>query len=117
MRRLDDHTVYHFRGCGYCSRVRRALRDLELETNWADVNLDPADRARLRQATGYATVPVLRIDDEDGRQRWMPESADIVRYLYREYGNGRRPPLSVWITPAHVVLAIALLLLLLSQLL
>lgn len=35
----------------------------------------------LLQATGRLTVPVLRIHDAGGDIRWLPESADIIRYL------------------------------------
>jgi glutaredoxin 2 len=42
---------------------------------------DPQHRADLQAARGRSTVPVLRITDKDG-DRWMPESADIVRYLH-----------------------------------
>jgi glutaredoxin 2 len=30
---------------------------------------------------------VLRIIGADGEERWMPESADIVRYLQATYGK------------------------------
>ena len=117
MRRLEGHSVYHFPGCPYCMRVRFALRDLELEADWVNINLDPSARRRLVEATGRATVPVLRIEGDDEPATWMPESADIVHHLYREYGDGRKPPLRLWILPAHIFVAIALILLALSQLL
>ncbi len=58
-------------------------------------------------------MPVLHIQDE-GDPRWMPESADIVTYLYDRFGQGRRPPLhlrihpQVWIAAAVVLLIIVL---------
>ncbi len=33
------------------------------------------------------TVPVLRITSPDGEQRWLRESADIVRYLQQTYAQ------------------------------
>lgn len=115
MRQLEGHTVYHFPGCAYCNRVRSALKDLGLQTRWANINHDAGERNRLHEATGRTTVPVLRIDNKSGQARWIPESADIVHHLYEHYGEGRKPPLRVWITPAHVVLAIAVILFALSQ--
>ena len=112
---LEGHTRYHFPGCAYCGRVEYAIRDLELELRRADITLDASARAELAEATGQTTVPVLRIA-QNPRDRWLSESADIVRYLYAQYGDGRRPPLRVWITPAHVVLFIALVVFALSQL-
>jgi glutathione S-transferase len=40
----------------------------------------------LKEARGRRTVPVLRITGASGEERWMPESADIVRYLEATYG-------------------------------
>ena len=40
----------------------------------------------LKEARGRRTVPVLWIVGTDGNERWMPESADIVRYLEATYG-------------------------------
>jgi glutaredoxin 2 len=37
------------------------------------------------EATGRRTVPVLRIEHDDGRVEWMPESADIVDYLRERF--------------------------------
>ena len=42
----------------------------------------------LLQATGRHTVPVLRIVDGGGDNRWLPESGDIIRYLEDKYGGG-----------------------------
>ena len=99
-------TLYHFESCPYCKRVRRALADLGLEVALRDIQRDSGARVALQEATGRTTVPVLRIEAED---RWMPESADIIRYLYGRFGDGRRPPLRVSIDPRWVVLALAVL--------
>ncbi|MEM6290459.1 MAG: glutaredoxin [Myxococcota bacterium] len=106
-------TLYHFATCPYCARVRRALADLDLEIELRDIHADPAALDALVRAQGRPTVPVLHIRDED-EPRWMPESADIVTYLYDRFGQGRSPPLSlrihpqVWIAAAVVLLIIVL---------
>jgi DNA segregation ATPase FtsK/SpoIIIE-like protein len=41
----------------------------------------------LVEARGVKTVPVLRIRHPEGRDEWMPESADIVRYLDGRFGG------------------------------
>ena len=47
---------------------------------------DSEHRGSLMEAMGRGTVPVLRIDHEDGRVEWLPESDDIVRYLAEKFG-------------------------------
>lgn len=85
-------TLYYFDSCPYCLRVRRALADLGLEVDLKNVNTDPGAHEELYRATGRGTVPVLRIHEDD---RWLPESRDIVQFLYARFGDGRKPPLRV----------------------
>lgn len=98
-------TLYHFDACPFCRRVRRAIADLGLEVELRDIRLDPQARDALLEATGQITVPVLHLHDEG---RWMPESADIVRFLYARFGEGRRPPLSVRLDPRVMTLGAVL---------
>ncbi len=97
-------TLYHFDTCPYCLRVRRAIDDLGLDVELANVNTDPRARGALLEATGRTTVPVLHLH-QDGT--WMPESGDIVRFLYAEFGNGRKPPLSARINPQWLIVGLA----------
>ena len=84
----DHLSLYQFDGCPWCERVRIAIDDLGLEVEQRDVRRDGAHAEALQRAIGRSTVPVLRIDGAHGA-RWLPESADIVRHLYAEYGQGR----------------------------
>ncbi len=104
-----DLTLYHYEGCGFCGRVRAAMRELGLTMELRNILEDPGAEDELRQARGRATVPVLHIAAAEGEQRWMPESADIVRYLYQRFGEGRRPSPWIFITPQHVMLGLAAL--------
>ncbi len=81
--------LYGYDACPYCQRVRRAIDDLGLEVETRDVLAEPRRRDELRQAVGRGTVPVLRIEDEQGT-RWLPDSAAIVAWLYES--QGRRAP-------------------------
>lgn len=78
-------SLYHFEGCPYCQRVRDAMRRLDLEIELRDVRASAEHLGALRAATGRSTVPVLRIEEADGKVRWMPESLDIVAYLDKEF--------------------------------
>ncbi len=86
MTRVDDLALYHFESCPYCRRVRDALRRLQIEIELRDIQLDPRHRQELIAARGRPTVPVLRLRSPEG-DRWMPESADIVRYLEERFAT------------------------------
>jgi len=102
-------TLYMFEGCAYCERVRLAIRHLDLSIEERNVRQQPAHATELVEALGTSTVPVLRID-EGSDVRWLPESSDIVRYLYDEHGEGRRPPLLATDAPQAIggILALGL---------
>lgn len=99
-------TLYHFDGCPYCLRVRRALAALDVEVELRNVQTEPSAREALFRAMGRGTVPVLHIHEED---RWLPESGDIVTFLYERYGNGRKPPLTARLNPKLIIAGIVVL--------
>jgi glutaredoxin 2 len=80
-------TLFKFDGCPFCTRVRRTIDALGLDVELRSIFDDPAHLQALREARGRTTVPVLRITSPNGEERWMPESADIVRYLEATYGK------------------------------
>lgn len=82
----DRLALYHFDGCPYCMRARAAIDRLGVDVELRDIFADAKHRDDLVNAQGRATVPVLRITSPNGDDRWMPESADIVRYLEATYG-------------------------------
>ncbi len=82
----DKLALYHFEGCPYCMRARAAIDRLGVEVELRDIFADIRHRDELVSAQGRATVPVLHITSPNGEVRWMPESADIVRYLDATYG-------------------------------
>lgn len=87
----EDLSLYLYDGCPFCERVRSAVRDLDLEIEERNILRDAQHARDLVEARGRRTVPVLRIS-KDGGDEWMPESADIVHYLYERYGQGKSPP-------------------------
>jgi glutaredoxin len=82
----DTLALYYMDGCPFCNRVRSAIRKLGVDVELRDIFGDPQHREDLVSVRGRATVPVLRITSSDGEERWMPESADIIRYLTENYG-------------------------------
>ena len=83
----DKLALYQTNSCPFCMRVRYAIEDLGIDVELRHIDKDPSHRQALIEARGRATVPVLRITSPDGEDRWMPESADIVRYLQATYGQ------------------------------
>ncbi len=82
----DTLVLYHFESCPFCARVRAAIDRLDLNVELRDVRVEPRHWDDLVAARGRGTVPVLKIESADGAERWMPESADIIRYLDKAYG-------------------------------
>jgi glutaredoxin len=81
----DRLALYYIDGCPFCIRVRRAIDELGVDVELRNIYEDPSYLEELREARGRTTVPVLRVTTADGNDRWMPESADIVRYLQASY--------------------------------
>ena len=81
--------LYEFEVCPYCRIAREALSALSL-----DPLVFPCPRggtrfrAKVKAQGGRSQFPYL-VDPNTGVS--MYESADIVRYLFREYGDGRVP--------------------------
>jgi glutathione S-transferase len=85
--------LYELKSCPYCAKVRRALDDLDLEYESHAVPSSRKNRSRVQEISGQSGVPVL-VDPNNGIEG-MPESDDIVEYLYEEYGDGKEGPSGV----------------------
>ncbi len=81
-------TLYARGGCWYCHSVLHAIKRLGLDVEVRNIWQDEAAARELLQATGRHTVPVLRIRDAAGGDRWLPESADIIRDLEARAAGG-----------------------------
>jgi glutathione S-transferase len=82
--------LYDIENCPYCRLVREVLTELDL-----DALILPCPgggqrfRPQAREIAGKAQFPLLVDRNTDTR---MLESADIIAYLFREYGGRRAPP-------------------------
>ncbi len=72
--------LYKYDACGFCSRVHRAIDQLEVKVEYRDVSTDRQMRLDHRERTGRTTVPALYIDDEP-----MFESRDIIDWLQERF--------------------------------
>ena len=78
---LGRLSIYGYPQCPFCSRVLRAIDALGLDVEFRNTMQGDEYYRELTAATGRSTVPVLRIESEDGAIEWMSESIDIVAYL------------------------------------
>ncbi len=88
--RLDAQTshltLYQFRTCPFCMKVRRSINKMSLNIETRDAQKNPEHRQQLVRGGGVAKVPCLKIDRADGNATWLYESREIIRYLEQQYG-------------------------------
>jgi len=77
-------TLYRLQACPFCERVVRTLDDLGVDYRSRFVEPMHSDRDVVKRLTGKRTVPAI-VDEETGVT--MSESANIVAYLERTYGQ------------------------------
>jgi glutathione S-transferase len=82
-------SLYHFPSCPYCLQVRSVLQRLKLNIELKDIHQFPDYGEELVRHGGRSTVPCLRIQEEDGKVRWLYESPDINRFLEEKFGPRR----------------------------
>lgn len=82
---LAVYSLYHFSGCPFCIKVRRAMQRLNLPIELRDAATAGPHRDALREEGGRIMAPCLRIEQEDGSSQWMYESKDIIAYLSERY--------------------------------
>ena len=81
-------TLYHYKACPFCVKVRRAMKRHSLKIETRDAKRCATSREELLTGGGALKVPCLRIEDASGAQHWMYESKDIVAYLEQRFTAG-----------------------------
>jgi glutaredoxin len=81
----DKLTLYHFKTCPFCIKVRHEMARLSLPIVLRDAQHDQQHRADLQQGGGKIQTPCLRIADEQGQVQWLYESGDIIKYLQQRF--------------------------------
>jgi len=84
-RETANMAIYEYRGCPFCMRTRRALRRLNLHIELRDTLKNPQHKQDLLEQGGKAQVPCLRYTDDNGKEKWMSESLDIIHFLEGKY--------------------------------
>jgi glutaredoxin len=79
--RTSGLTLYQYKSCPFCVKVRRAIKRQSLAIETRDAKRCDTARDELVAGGGRLKVPCLRIEEASGESRWMYESGDIIRYL------------------------------------
>jgi glutaredoxin len=74
-------TLYQFKTCPFCIKVRQECRRLSLGIKRLDAQKEGAAREELARGGGEVKVPCLKITDPEGRSEWLYESDRIIAYL------------------------------------
>ncbi len=74
-------TLYQYKACPFCVKVRRTMKRLSLDIETRDAKRADSAKQELLAGGGKLKVPCLRIDDGQHEVRWMYESAQIIEYL------------------------------------
>jgi glutaredoxin len=87
--RIDESvsrmSIYQFYACPFCIKTRRFIRKLSLPMVYRNAQAPGQFRDDLEELGGRIKVPCLRIE-EDGEDRWLYESDDIIVYLEQRFG-------------------------------
>ena len=80
-------TLYQYKACPFCVKVRRAMKRRSLNIQTRDAKRCDTSREELVQGGGQLKVPCLQIKNRDGEDRWLYESGDIISYLEDRFGK------------------------------
>ena len=78
-------TFYRLQACPFCERVTRTLQSHDVDYRSRFVEPLHSERDVVKRISGKRTVPAI-VDENTGVT--MSESANIVEYLERTYGEG-----------------------------
>lgn len=86
---IDDVTatmsMYQFKTCPFCVKVRRQLKRHALHIELRDAKNDAVLKAELTSEGGRHKVPCLRTQKTDGSVEWLYESNDIIAHLKNQF--------------------------------
>ena len=86
---IDDVTatmsMYQFKACPFCVKVRRELKRHALHIELRDAKNEGEFKAELTREGGRHKVPCLRIQKSDNSVEWLYESNDIIAHLKKQF--------------------------------
>ena len=80
-------TLYQYKACPFCVKVRRSLKRLSLPIQTSDAKRCDTARQELLAGGGKLKVPCLKIIEGTGSTQWMYESKAIISYLEQRFAE------------------------------
>ncbi|PCJ21756.1 MAG: glutaredoxin [Gammaproteobacteria bacterium] len=74
-------SLYQYKACPFCVKVRRSLKSNSLDIKTYDAKRCEISRNELIDGTGKLKVPCLKIEESNGDVRWLFESSDIILFI------------------------------------
>jgi len=74
-------TLYQYKACPFCVKVRRSLKRLSLSVELRDPKRSESAKEELVAGAGKLKCPCLKIENGEGETQWMFDSKDIIGYL------------------------------------
>lgn len=81
----EQLTLYHFKTCPFCIKVRHEMARLSLPIALRDAQHDTKHRDDLLKGGGKIQTPCLQITDQTGKVQWLYESKEIISYLQQRF--------------------------------
>ena len=81
-----DLTLYQYKACPFCVKVRREMKRSALNIETKDAKRCESSKEELVAGGGQLKVPCLKIN-EGGEEKWMYESKEIISYLNNRFGQ------------------------------
>ena len=78
-------SMYQFKTCPFCVKVRREFKRQSLNIELRDAKDDAEIKAELVREGGRHKVPCLRIEKPDNSVEWLYESNDIIDHLQNKF--------------------------------
>ncbi|MFT6733041.1 MAG: glutathione S-transferase [Polaribacter sp.] len=78
-------TLYQYKACPFCVKVRQSLKRLSLPIETRDAKRCETAKQELLAGGGKLKAPCLKIDEGDGNTQWMYDSKDIIGYLEQRF--------------------------------
>ena len=82
---IGQLTLYQYKACPFCVKVRRAMKRQGLDIEVRDVKRSAAAKSELLAGGGTLKVPCLRIKQGEQASQCMYESQNIIGYLEKQF--------------------------------
>ena len=85
--KTKNYSLYQFKACPFCVKVRKTINKHSLNIEFRDAKNDKNYREELESQGGKVKVPCLRILNNNGEDKWVYESNAIIEHLENMVGT------------------------------